>query len=190
MPVSHSIFKYEKRYSHEEYCKAFKVFASQVSRCVIIKKGLDITPADTKARIMTYSYDDPSADFHASEARPDELGHYIFDLVHPGGVIKDVRCGVPGWVNVENSVAAAAVCLSQGMPPEAVKASIGSFMGALRRLDVHVASPSLTYIDDYAHHPNQDDVSRKKTHGHIPAPLVHKDEGFRRRVRRGAQRCR
>ena len=141
--------------THEEYCKAFKVFASQVSRCVIIKKGLDITPADTKARIMTYSYDDPSADFHASETRPDELGHYIFDLVHPGGVIKDVRCGVPGWVNVENSVAAAAVCLSQGMPPEAVKASIGSFMGAVRRLDVHVASPSLTYIDDYAHHPRE-----------------------------------
>ena len=114
-----------------------------------------IMAMDTDARIMTYSYNDTSADFHAVDARPDELGHYIFDLVYPGGVIKDVRCGVPGWVNVENSVAAAAVCLTQGLPAERVKTSIGTFAGVMRRLDVHVASPSLTYIDDYAHHPRE-----------------------------------
>ena len=141
--------------THEEYCRAFKAFASQVSRKVIIKKGLDITSSDTKAKILTYSYDDTSADFHASNVRVDGLGHYIFDIIYPGGVIKDVRCGVPGWVNVENSVAAAAVCVSQGLHPESIKASIGTFEGVLRRLDVHVASPSLTYIDDYAHHPRE-----------------------------------
>ena len=70
-------------------------------------------------------------------------------------MIRDVRCGVPGWVNVENSVAAAAVCLCQGLHPDAVKASIGTFTGVKRRLDVHVASSSLTYIDDYAHHPRE-----------------------------------
>lgn len=139
----------------EEYQKAFKTFASQVTREVIVKKGLAITPEDTKARILTYSYDDPSADYHAAGARPDKLGHYIFDLVYPGGVVKDVRCGIPGWVNVENSVAAAAVCLSQGVNPEAVKAAIGTYLGVKRRLDVHVASPELTYIDDYAHHPRE-----------------------------------
>ena len=141
--------------THEEYCKAFKAFASQVSRSLIIKKGLDITPEDTKAKIFTYSYDDPSADYHAVDPRPDELGHYIFDLVHPKGVIEGVRCGIPGWVNVENSVAAAAVCLRQGVKPEAVKEAIGSYEGVVRRLDVHVASPGLTYIDDYAHHPRE-----------------------------------
>ena len=141
--------------THEEYCKAFKAFASQVTRCVIIKKGLDITPEDTKAKILTYAYDDPSADFHAVNPEPDELGHYIFDLVHPKGVIKDVRCGVPGWVNVENSVAAAAICLRQGIAPEAIKEAIGSFEGVSRRLDVHVGTPGLTYIDDYAHHPRE-----------------------------------
>ena len=141
--------------THEEYCKAFKAFASQVSRTIVVKKGLDITSKDTGAKILTYSYDDPTADFNATGARPDELGHYIFDLVHPGGVIKDVRCGVPGWVNVENSVAAAAICLLQGLPQAAVRESIGTFSGVKRRLDVHVASPGLTYIDDYAHHPRE-----------------------------------
>ncbi|MBP5486306.1 MAG: UDP-N-acetylmuramate--L-alanine ligase [Bacteroidales bacterium] len=141
--------------THEEYCKAFKAFASQVSRRLIIKKGLDITPEDTKARISTYSYDDPDADFHALNPHPDNLGHYIFDLVHPEGVIEGVRCGVPGWVNVENSIAAAAICLCHGVSPEAVKEAIGSFEGVQRRLDVHVGTPGLTYIDDYAHHPRE-----------------------------------
>ena len=139
----------------EEYRKAFKKFASQVSRTLIVKQGLDITPEDTKARILHYSYDDPVADYHAVGARPDELGHYIFDLVHPRGVLEGIRCGVPGWVNVENSVAAAAICLSYGISPEAVKEAIGSYAGVQRRLDVHVASPGVTYIDDYAHHPEE-----------------------------------
>ena len=141
--------------THEEYCKAFRAFASQVTRTLIIKKGLDITSYDTGARIFTYSYDDPLADFHARNPHPDELGHYIFDLVHPRGVIDGVRSGIPGWVNVENSVAAAAVCLRNGVSPAAIKAAIGTFAGVQRRLDVHVASPGLTYIDDYAHHPRE-----------------------------------
>ena len=141
--------------THEEYCKAFKAFASQVTRSIIIKEGLDITGEDTKAKIFTYAYDDPSADYHAVNPHPDELGHYIFDLVHPKGVIEVIRCGIPGWVNVENSVAAAAVCLRQGVKPEAIKNAIGTFEGVVRRLDVHVASPRLTYIDDYAHHPRE-----------------------------------
>lgn len=141
--------------THEEYCKAFKAFASQVSRRLIIKKGLDITPEDTKARISTYSYDNPDSDFHALNTHPDDLGHYIFDLVHPDGVIEGVRCGVPGWVNVENSIAAAAICLCHGVSPQAVKEAIGTFEGVQRRLDVHVGTPGLTYIDDYAHHPRE-----------------------------------
>ena len=139
----------------EEYRKAFKAFASQVSRTVIAKQGLDITSSDTEAGILHYSYDDPAADYHARNIRTDELGHYIFDLVHPDGIIVDIRCGIPGWVNVENSVAAAAVCLCHGIRPADIKKGIGSFQGVKRRLDVHVGTPGLTYIDDYAHHPEE-----------------------------------
>ena len=141
--------------THEEYCKAFRKFASQVTRHLIVKKGLAITPEDTNARISTYSYDDPGADFHARNPHPDELGHYIFDLVHPDGVIEDVRVGIPGWVNVENSVAAAAICLKYRVSPLAIKEAIGSYKGVKRRLEAHVNVPGLTYIDDYAHHPQE-----------------------------------
>ena len=139
----------------QEYRKAFKAFASQVSRTLIVKQGLDITPEDTKARILHYSYDDPAADYHAVNPRPDEVGHYIFDLVYPGGTIGGIRVGIPGWINVENSVAAAAVCLNHGVAPEAIKEAIGTYSGVKRRLDAHINTPHLSYIDDYAHHPKE-----------------------------------
>lgn len=139
----------------EHVQEAFRIFASQVSDTLIIKKGLPVTSADTKARILSYHYKDVEADFHAENIRLDELGHYTFDLVHPDGVIKDITPGALGWVNIENSVAAAAICLCHGIDPEAIKHAIGTFCGVQRRMDVHVNTPGLTYIDDYAHHPEE-----------------------------------
>ena len=139
----------------EHVQEAFRIFASQVSDTLIIKKGLPVSAGDTKANILTYHYNDAEADFHAENISLDSLGHYTFDLVWPDGVIEGVKPGVLGWVNIENSVAAAAICLSYGISPEAVKHAIGTFQGVQRRVDVHVNVPGLTYIDDYAHHPQE-----------------------------------
>lgn len=133
--------------------EAFKAFASQVTGTVIAKKGTPIGPEDTKAKVLTYHYTDPDADFCALNPQPDECGCFHYDLQYPGGVLKGIRVGAPGWVNAENSVAAAAIALTFGLEPEAVKKAIGTFEGVKRRLEVHVSSPCLTYIDDYAHHP-------------------------------------
>lgn len=133
--------------------EAFRAFASQVSDTLILKYGLPISQDQVSARILSYHFDDAAADFHGGNLRLQADGHYIFDLVHPGGVLKDIRVGALGWVNVENSIAAAAVCLQYGVDPQRVRAAIGSFTGARRRLDEHVSKPGLTYIDDYAHHP-------------------------------------
>ena len=133
--------------------EAFRQFASQVKETLILKYGLPVTAEDTDARIYTYSYDNPKADFHASNLRQDRTGHFTFDLVYPGGVLSDIRVGTLGWVNVENSVAAAAICLCYGVDGQKVRHAIGSYQGAKRRLDEHINTDSLTYIDDYAHHP-------------------------------------
>lgn len=130
--------------------EAFKAFASQVSGTVIAKYGLDITPADTKARIMTYSFGNPSADFY-SEAL--EGGH--FNLHYPGGVIEDCVVGIPGWVNIENATAAAAIGLTYGLDPQKIKKALASFSGVKRRFDIQVRRPDCVYIDDYAHHPEE-----------------------------------
>ena len=135
------------------YQQAFRDFAAQVSGTLIVKKGLPISPADTKAALKTYHASDPGADFHAENAVADACGHFTYDLRWPGGLVKGIRVGIPGRINVENSVGAAAIALSYGLDPEAVKAAIGSFQGVLRRLDVHLNTPTISYIDDYAHHP-------------------------------------
>lgn len=130
--------------------EAFKAFASQVSGTVIAKYGLDITETDTKAEIKTYGYDTPEADFYAE---PKECGH--FDLHYPGGVIEDCVVGIPGWVNVENGTAAAAIALTYGIAPEKIKAALATFSGVKRRFDMQINFDDLVYIDDYAHHPNE-----------------------------------
>lgn len=135
--------------------EAFKAFASQVHGTVITKLGLDITAEDTKAKILRYHYNDSRADFYARNPHPDNLGYFSFDLVYPGGVIENVKCGTPGWVNVENSVAAAAICLTYGVNPEAIRHAIGTFQGVKRRLDIHLNTEKISYIDDYAHHPKE-----------------------------------
>ncbi|MGN0189926.1 MAG: UDP-N-acetylmuramate--L-alanine ligase [Candidatus Cryptobacteroides sp.] len=135
--------------------EAFKEFASQVSGTVIKKHGLDITSEDTKARILDYSLDNVQADFHAERLVCDDCGHFTFDLHHPEGVIEGCRCGIPGIINVENSVAAAAVALVQGLDAESIKTVLGTFQGVKRRFDIHFNTPACSYIDDYAHHPKE-----------------------------------
>ena len=130
--------------------EAFKAFASQVSGTVIARHGLDITVKDTAAKVMTYSFGDPAADFWAE---PLERGH--FNLHWPGGVIEDCVVGIPGWVNVENATAAAAIALTYGLEPAAVKEALASFAGVKRRFDMQVKTEKCVYIDDYAHHPRE-----------------------------------
>ncbi len=135
--------------------EAFQAFAGQVSGTVITKLGLDITPEHTGAKILRYAYDDARADFYAADLRKDDCGYFTFDLHHPGGIIPGCRVGVPGWVNVENAVAASAVALTCGISPEAIRHALGTFLGVKRRFDIHVNRPGCAYIDDYAHHPNE-----------------------------------
>lgn len=135
--------------------EAFKAFASQVSSRIIVKHGLDIDEKDTKAEVLTYSYDNEDADFYASDINVDDCGYFSFNLHHPHGVIMDCKVGIPGWVNVENSIAASAISLSYGLEPEKIKSALASFSGAKRRFDIHLNTPECSYIDDYAHHPNE-----------------------------------
>ena len=135
--------------------EAFRAFASQVSGTLIVKKGAPVSQEHTRAKVLTYHYKDTSADFYAADAHPDALGHFHYNLHYPGGVIEDICVGALGWVNAENSIAAAAIALTYVVDPEGVKAAIGTFEGVKRRLEVHVNTPAISYIDDYAHHPSE-----------------------------------
>lgn len=134
---------------------SFRDFASQVGGTVITKIGLPISESDTEATVLRYSYDDASADFYASDIKVDECGYFSFNLNYPAGVIESCKVGIPGWINVENAVAASAIALTYGLDPEKVKHALGTFQGVKRRFDIHLNTPTCSYIDDYAHHPNE-----------------------------------
>lgn len=148
--------------------EAFKAFASQVSGTVIAKHGLDITADDTKAKILTYSYDDPAADFYAVLTDGDGTGFTHFDIHWAGGVISDCVVGIPGWVNIENAVGAAAIGLTYGLDPQKIREALASFSGVKRRFDIQVKTDRCTYIDDYAHHPREISASLTSIRGNFP----------------------
>ncbi|MBR5056829.1 MAG: UDP-N-acetylmuramate--L-alanine ligase [Bacteroidales bacterium] len=136
--------------------EAFGEFASQVDPegALIIKKGVEVPLEGVGAMVYRYSYDSP-CDFYAADIKPLEGGYFDFTLVHPGGGIPHCKVGVPGWVNVENAVAASAIALLHGVEPDAIRKALESFSGVKRRFDIHVNTPQCAYIDDYAHHPNE-----------------------------------
>ena len=142
--------------THEAVKEAFAAFAGQVAPdgYVVAKLGADLHTEGVKAKILHYSYNTP-CDFYASDIVALEGGYFSFTLNHPGGKMTGCTVGVPGWVNVENAVAASAVALLYGVEPERIKAALASFAGVQRRFDIHVNTPKVAYIDDYAHHPKE-----------------------------------
>ena len=153
--------------NQESVLEAFQSFAARVSGTLVLKKGLPLSCAGIKAHVLTYHETDVEADFHAVDIRPMDKG-FLFDLVHPGGVIRDIRTGIPGWVNVSNSIAAAAVALCYGVSPDAVKKGIESFQGVRRRLDVLADLPGAAYVDDFAHHPEELAAAIESIRGMFP----------------------
>ena len=146
---------------------AFAEFASQIKEhgALILKKGVEINLSNVKAKVYSYSYKE-KADFSPENVELQEGGHFKFDLVYPafrtiygeevqGGKIEGCTVGIPGWVNVENGIAAAAAALIGGIAPEKIKEALAEFQGVERRFDIHINTPEIAYIDDYAHHPQE-----------------------------------
>jgi UDP-N-acetylmuramate--alanine ligase len=57
--------------------------------------------------------------------------------------------------NVENTIAALAVCDLLHIDIEKVKLAISDFKGVKRRFEYIIKNNNLVYIDDYAHHPEE-----------------------------------
>lgn len=146
--------------TYEAVREAFAQFASQIvpGGTLILKKGVSL-PLDRKdIRRYTYHVTDTDADFHAENLSVDAGGYYTFDLVFPDCVIEGCRLGIPGLVNVENCVAAAALVWCEGfLSDDKFREAVATFRGVQRRFDFWVNEPAnpegSIYMDDYAHHP-------------------------------------
>ena len=148
--------------THEAVKEAFAQFAGQIKEggALILKQGVELDIHNEGMTTYRYSYDVP-CDFYAKNVTLLEGGHYRYDVVTPDRVIEGCTLGIPGWVNIENSVAAVASvwCAAKAedveLNEERLKEAMASFSGVKRRFEFWVNTPKQVYMDDYAHHPRE-----------------------------------
>ena len=135
------------------YRASFEQYAGLVEHALVVKSSLKLNVESLKAKVYTYSVGE-KADFYADNVRVKD-GEIWFEFYTPESKVADIQLGVPVLVNVENSVAAMALAVLMGATEEELREGMRSFMGVYRRFNVHVNTPRVTYIDDYAHHPQE-----------------------------------
>lgn len=140
--------------SEHELHRSFNDFTANIKErgCLVMRKGLrvDLTP-DTG--LVTYASDE-DARISAGNLHI-EKGKQLFDLVINDEIYHGIRLQVPGRHNVENALAAAAVCNQLGVSVDRIISGILTFTGVRRRFDIRYENDKTVYIDDYAHHPRE-----------------------------------
>ena len=137
--------------TEEAYRESFAKYASLVQDTLVVKKGLALNAGSLQAKVYTYAVGE-KADFYADNVRVKD-GEIWFDFYTPSGKVADIQLGVPVWVNIENGVAAMAVAWLMGATEEELREGMRSFLGVYRRFNIHMNTPQVAYVDDYAHHP-------------------------------------
>ena len=140
----------------EEVLKAFGQYADKIKPggTLIQKFGTTVETSATDKTISTYGYNHAEAGYHENALKVVD-GSYVFDLVHPNGVLKNVVLNIGGLHNVENAIAAIAIALCLGIEDEKIIAAVADFKGVKRRFEYKVKTANKVLIDDYAHHPEE-----------------------------------
>ena len=139
--------------TREAYLESFRKYTSLIrpDGFLIVKKGLELAP-DVQPGVKVYTYSATEGDFHAEDIRIGN-GEITFDYLSPFGNIKDIRLGVPVYVNIENGVAAMALAQIGGATNEEIKTAMPGFRGVDRRFDFKIKNDRTVFLSDYAHHP-------------------------------------
>ncbi|MBO5188086.1 MAG: UDP-N-acetylmuramate--L-alanine ligase [Alistipes sp.] len=165
--------------THEAVKEAFSQFVDRikVGGALVLKQGVDVAVNNRDITLYRYAYDTPS-DFYATHIRLEEGGHYRFDLVMPDRTVQDCTLGIPGWVNIENAVAAVAMCWvaarreGVAFDEERLRWGLAHFQGVKRRFEFYVNTPTQVYMDDYAHHPRELSAALTSVRGMFPGRRI------------------
>lgn len=140
--------------TQDELVRTFGEFAGNLKTggLLLRHESVDINgKSNVRHRVYGSS---PEADYRPENITTDGLRH-IFTLQTPGGAIEKIALSAPGKYNIENAIAAAAVCLEAGISGEMIRTAMGTYTGVRRRFDFRIISDDIIYMDDYAHHPEE-----------------------------------
>jgi len=104
------------------------------------------------SRVERYSLE--SSPIHAANISSG-IRSFAFDYVNEHQLITDLTIHVPGFHNVENTLAAVTIALELGVKEEDIRRGLDTYKGVKRRFEIKYQQNDRVYIDDYAHHPEE-----------------------------------
>ena len=130
-----------------------KIFAQAELSCVNLdcEHGAEALAAAQAAcgRVLTFSRRDPAAEVYGHDVH--KWGNDILFQAEAGELTGEYRLTMPGLFNVDNALAAIALCLGLGIPREAVQAGLAKARVPGRMEVYSNAGGDVTAIVDYAH---------------------------------------
>jgi UDP-N-acetylmuramoylalanine--D-glutamate ligase len=130
----------------EDYTAAkLRIFARQTPEdLAVLPADLDVRPPGLSRRVSFGGLVDPDG-----EPSPEAVTLSEGELIWRGQTLLGVReIHLRGNHNVENAMAAAAVCLARGIDPDAVRAGLRTFAGVPHRLEEIARRDEVLYIND------------------------------------------
>jgi len=153
---------------HLDYFKTFDNIVASFNEYVKLlpDDGLLVLNADdpnckkiaksTKAKIVTFAFDNDSANFIARNITFNKDGFACFDVYYNNNFYKTIRLSVPGVHNVMNALSCIAVCHEYGISKEHIKNALAKYTGAHRRFEYKGSfNQGVRVYDDYGHHPTE-----------------------------------
>ena len=138
---------------------SFRLFAENTAPdgVIVLNGAIEQHEAITEglsAKIVTYGLSADN-DFYASDISYNEKGCASF-LAHEGDTtIGQITLSIPGEHNVQNALAAIALCTQMKIPVTSIISGLSAFHGTKRRFEKKGTVGGITIIDDYAHHPTE-----------------------------------
>ncbi|MGQ9865415.1 MAG: UDP-N-acetylmuramate--L-alanine ligase [Pseudanabaenaceae cyanobacterium] len=145
------------RYSSlAETVNCFREFAGRCQRMIGCLD--DVRVREHVQPHIGYSLENPEADYFASNIRLGAGGTQA-TIWERGNILGTATLTILGKHNLSNALAAIAVVRQLGVPWAAIEMALPEFVGARRRFEVRGTAGGITFVDDYAHHPSEVQVT-------------------------------
>ncbi len=135
--------------AYSEFCRKIR----KNGKLLINESVTDKIAVPSGIETYTYGFSERAFFRICNTDRIDEF--YVFDLLSKKAELKKLAFPFPGRMNCENAGAAASMAILCGVKDNIIREALRTFAGVKRRFDIIINRPGLTYIDDYAHHPEE-----------------------------------
>lgn len=121
---------------------------------LLSKFGLSKSALLNNSNHYTYHLSDARADYYVSHMQVIN-GTYHFNVIAHTENVGQFELNMGGLHNIENMLAAIAVCHKYGVTLPKIADAVKTYKGVKRRFEYLIKSDAQVLIDDYAHHPDE-----------------------------------